>query len=148
MEVKQFHDRIYGRFKDQLFVFEPTWDSFRPIEGIGWNGRQIVPIEAYKQNVFDPWYGFGSREMKDLCRTLIEETELSKAEDVRDPLHLWRWYREQHIVWWRDRPCVFTSSCVPRDAASWKAYLHYLDVRAKTLRRPFRGRATKRLLPK
>ena len=54
---------------------------------------------------------------------------------------------EKNVKWWRDRPCVFTS-CVSRDNDSWKAYLRYLEVRAKTLRRPFHGRATRRLLPK
>lgn len=149
MELITFHDRIYGKYERQLFTFEPTWDSFRPITGIGWNGKQIVPIDdAYKSNLFDQFYGYGTLQMKALCRKLTQETELSETKEVKDPIHLWRWYGESNVKWWRDRPCVFTSPDVPKDPLSWKGYLHYLDTRAKTLRRPFRGRATKRLLPK
>jgi hypothetical protein len=47
MELISFHDRIYGKYKSKLYTFEPTWDSFRPILGIGWNGEQFIPIEGY-----------------------------------------------------------------------------------------------------
>ena len=144
-----FHDRIYGRFENQLFTFEPTWDSFRPITGIGWNGKRMVPIDdIYKKSLLDPFYGYGNYDMKKLCRDLTRETELENAYEIRDPVHLWRWYKESNIKWWRDRPCVFSSPCVQRDTTAWKNYLSYLDVRAKTLRRPFKGRATRRLVPK
>lgn len=147
MELLSFHDRIYGKYNGQLFTFESTWDSFRPILGIGWNGKIMVPIEGYKSNLLDPFYGYGSMEMKSLCRKLTNETEL-EAKEVKDPIYIWRWYGEKNLKWWRDRPCVFTSECVQRDPIAWKKYLHYLEVRAKTLRRPFKGRATKRLVPK
>ena len=147
MELLSFHDRIYGKYNGQLFTFESTWDSFRPILGIGWNGKIMAPIEGYKSNLLDPFYGYGSMEIKSLCRKLTNETEL-EAKEVKDPIYIWRWYGEKNMKWWRDRPCVFTSECVERDPVSWKKYLHYLEVRAKTLRRPFKGRATKRLVPK
>ena len=149
MELLTFHDRIYGKYNGQLFIFESTWDSFRPISSVGWNGKMMVPMDAtYKTNLFDTFYGYGSLEMKALCRKLTNETELGETKETKDPVYLWRWYGGKNVKWWRDRPCVFASPCVERDPIAWKKYLSYLETRAKTLRRAFKGRATKRLLPK
>jgi len=149
MELVTFHDRTYGKLNGQLYTFETTWDSFRPINGIGWDGRLLVPIDSeYKLDLFSPVYGYGSHDIKAECRRLTQETELSDAKEIRDPIQIWRWYGEKNVKWWRDRPCVFVSQCVSRDSESWKKYLKYLEVRAKTLRRPYHGRATKRLVPK
>lgn len=149
MELLTFHDRIYGKYNGKLFTFEPTWDSFRPITGVGWNGKVLVPLDKhYKSNILDPFYGYGDIEMKTLCRNLTNEVELGNTKEVKNPVELWKWYGETNIKWWRDRPCVFSSPCVQRDLTAWKKYLTYLEVRAKTLRRPFKGRLTKRLLPK
>jgi hypothetical protein len=149
MELITFHDRIYGKLNGQLYTFETTWDSFRPISGIGWNGKQLVPIDnQYKLDLFDSAYGYGNLTMKSECRQLTQEIELSNSKEINDPVQLWRWYGETNVKWWRDRPCVFASPCVLRDNNSWKKYLKYLDVRSKTLRRPYNGRATKRLVPK
>lgn len=149
MELVTFHDRIYGKYNGKLYTFESTWDSFRPITGIGWNGKVMIPIDGdYTSNVFDPFYGYGSLEMKKLCKTLTAETELEHAKEIKNPIELWRWYGETNLKWWNDRPCVFASPCVTKDILGWKKYLVYLDTKAKTLRRPFKGRLTRRLLPK
>lgn len=147
MELITFHDTIYGKLNGKLYTFETLWDSFRPIGGIGWNGKQFVPIELYKADLFSQHYGYSSLDEKAECRRLTQETELSETKEIKDTISLWRWYGEKNVKWWRDRPCVFTP-CVSRDSESWKKYLKFLDVRAKTLRRPFQGRATRRLLPK
>jgi hypothetical protein len=148
MELVTFYDNIYGKINNKLYAFETLWDSFRPISGVGWDGKRLVPIELYKTDLFSAHYGYSCLDEKIECRRLTQETELSDSKNIIDPIHLWRWYGEKNIKWWRDRPCVFVSPCVTRDTNSWKKYLNYLDVRAKTLRRPFRGRATKRLLPR
>ena len=147
MELITFHDQIYGKYEKKLYLFEPTWDSFRPIAGIAWNGRMFVPIESHKSDLFSETYGYGSLNEKALCRKLIQETELSESREVKDPVLMWRWYGEQNVKWWRDRPCVFLP-CVSRDNESWKLYLKYLETKAKTLRRPFHGRSTRRLVAK
>jgi len=147
MDLISFHERLYGKYENKLYVFEPTWDSFRPIEGIAWNGKMFVPIEPYKNNLFSDTYGYGSLEEKELCKKLLEQTELSEFRDVSDPIFMWRWYGEKNIKWWKDRPCVFLP-CVSRETESWKSYLKYLNTRAKTLRRPVLGRFTRRLVPK
>lgn len=147
MELITFHDRIYGKLNGQLYTFETTWDSFRPINGIGWDGRLLVPIDSeYKTDLFSSDYGYGN--LKSECKRLTQETELSDTKEIRDPIQLWRWYGEKNVKWWRDRPCVFVAQCISRDPDAWKKYLKYLEVRAKTLRRPYHGRATKRLVPK
>lgn len=149
MELCEFHDTIYGKFKGQLYIFEYTWDSFRPIEFVGWDGSKFSPVDQkYKLDLFSSNYGYGSLEQKALCRKLVQETELENAHEIKDPIQFWKWCGNTEAKWWRDRPCVFSSACVSRDGQSWKKYLQYLNVRAKTLRRAFRGRVTRRLVPK
>jgi hypothetical protein len=61
MDLRIFQDRIYGRYENQLFVFEPSWDTFRPIEHVAWDGdRYVILDQSFKQDLFDPNYGFGS----------------------------------------------------------------------------------------
>jgi hypothetical protein len=145
MELVLFHDRIYGKYNKKLYVFETTWDSFRPISGIGWNGSQFADIDAeYKTNLFDENYGYGSLVEKALCRKLTQETELFEKKEIKDPLIIWKWYGETNVKWWNDRPCVFASSCISKSKDSWRQYLKYLETRAKTLRQPYKGRSTRR----
>jgi hypothetical protein len=149
MDLCEFHSQIYGTYNNQLFLFEPTWDSFRPIEYVGWNGERYVPIDTlYTQNLFDDQYGYGTLEMKTLCKKLLRETELGNAKLITDPILFWKWCGKTDAHWWNDRACVFTSACVSRDTLEWKKYLHYLNVKSKTLRRAIRSRMTRRLLPK
>jgi len=144
-----FHDRIYGKYKRKLFVFESTWDTFRPITRVGWNGFQYEIVDSdFKKDLFSSHYGFESEEQKKLCQQLIGETELGNAKEVKDPIQFWKWYGETQVKWWNDRPVVFTSSCIAKDTSEWKRYLKYLDTKAKTLRKPFKGRLTRRLVPK
>jgi hypothetical protein len=149
MELCEFHSQIYGKYDNQLLVFEPSWDCFRPIEKVGWNGNKYIPVDAkYKQNLFDENYGYGSLEMKELCTRLIRTVELESAKLVTDPVSFWKWCGETEAKWWNDRVCVFSSPCVSRDTHEWKKYLHYMNVKAKTLRHAIRSRMTKRLLPR
>ena len=138
MELTKHKGVLYGKLGTQLFIWESSWDSFRPIESIGWNGKEIVAVDKkYKQDIFDPWYGYGSAEMKQLCRRLTDVTELNVPESG--------------IVlkgeWWKDRLCSFAFQCSPKDTNSWKRYIQYTNSRAKTLRASPRFRATRRTLP-
>ena len=149
MEVCEFHSQIYGKQDTQLFVFEPTWDSFRPIENVGWNGSHYIPVDGkYKQDPFDEHYGYGGLEMRTLCKQLLRETEIGNAKLITDSALFWKWCGRAEESWWNDRPCIFSSPCVSRDITDWKKYLYYLNVRSKTLRRAIRSRMTRRLLPK
>ena len=141
MEVCKFKDRIYGNLSGQLFVWESEWDSFRPIQSIGWNGKELVAIDTiYKIDIFSPWYGYGSSEMKELCKRLTDITELNVPESGNI-----QWMKGE---WWKDRQCSFAFACSPKTTDSWRRYVSYTNSRARTLRRHSENRATKRLLPK
>lgn len=149
MELCLFRDRIYGKQKNQLFVFESTWDSFRPIEKVGWDGESYTIIDTqYSSDLFNEYYGYGSLGMKALCRELSQTVELNDAKEITEPSVFWKWCGETEAKWWYDRACVFTNSCVGRDQTHWKRYIKYLQTKPKTLRRPLKGRLTRRLVPK
>jgi hypothetical protein len=149
MELCVFHSNIYGKKDGQLFVFEPTWDSFRPIEKVGWDGIKYSIVDRkYKADLFDQNYGYGSLQMKALCRQLSQTSELEEAKEITDPVSFWKWCGETEAKWFYDRACVFSNSCISRDTNGWKKYLHYLNVRAKTLKNTVRGRITRRLVPR
>jgi hypothetical protein len=149
MELISFHQRIYGKYNKKLYVFESNWESFRPISGIGWDGTKFEPLDSeYKKDIFSAEYGYGSLAERAECRRLTQETELSETKEIKDPLYMWKWYGETRVKWWRDRPCVFTSDCVSKDIIAWKQYICYNESKAKTLRKPCKGRATRRLITK
>lgn len=146
MDLKTFQDRIYATHEKQLFVFEPSWDTFRPVEHVAWDGKNYVILDQkFKQDLFDANYGYGSLEMKAVCRKISQDADLESAKQIIDPVEFWKWCGEKELKWWNDRPCLFASPCVQKDIEGWKSYLHYLNVRAKTLRNNVRGRLTKRL---
>jgi hypothetical protein len=149
MELCEFRDTIYGKHKSYLFVFETTWDSFRPISFVGWNGQDFVTVDSeYKKDIFSPYYGYGSQQMKDVCKQLTVNTELGNAKQITDPIEFWKWCGQTQASWWRDRPCVFTSRCVPRTSSDWKKYISFLQTKPRTLRRNMLRHKTKRLVPK
>jgi len=139
MELVKFKGTLYGKLQTQLFIWEAEWDSFRPIEKIAWNGQELIAIDTkYKQDIFDPYYGYGSPEMKQLCRRLTDITELDAPESIP-------WLKGE---WWKDRECSFAFECSSRSVQSWKKYVSFLNSRPRTLRRHHENRATKRLVPK
>ena len=145
MDVCVFHTRIYGKIDKTLYIFEPTWDSFRPITQVGWDGKKFSTDEPFKTNLFSPYYGFESPEQKTLCRQLAETTELD-AREIRDPVEFWKWAGTTSASWFRDRPCVFLTEC---SLKNWHAYIKYLGSRGRTLRRRIpSGRVTRRLIRK
>ena len=146
MDLRTFHTRIYGKYDQQLYVFEPTWDSFRPIEKVGWDGKQFSVVDAkYKEDLFSRTYGYESLEQKRLCRNLLDETELEHSVEITDPVTFWKWCGETEAKLFKDRPCVFANPCVEKD---WRRYLQYLQIKPRTLRHFRTGRITKRLLPR
>lgn len=149
MELCEFRDSIYGKYKNYLFKFETTWDSFRPISYVGWSGRDFVAVDAeYKQDIFSPFYGYGSKQMKEVCKQFTLTTELGDAIKIEDPVSFWKWCGQTRASWWRDRPCVFASRCVSRNISDWKRYLSFLQTKPNTLRRNMARHKTKRLVLK
>jgi hypothetical protein len=146
MDLRTFQDRIYARYENQLFVFEPSWDTFRPIEHVAWDGKKYIILDQkFKQDLFDPNYGYGNLTMKATCRRVSQDADLEGVKEIKDAVEFWKWSGEKELKWWNDRPILFASPCVSREISGWKNYLKYENVRAKTLRQPVRGRLTKRL---
>jgi hypothetical protein len=140
MELIKFKGSIFGKLISNFFVWDSEWETLRPIEKIVWDGNKITIIDQkYKEDIFDPYYGFGSSEMKLLCRKLSDEIELDISESQTIP-----WLNEE---WWYDRKCTI-SSCASRDKSSWIRFLKYTNTKHKTLRKHIDNRATKRLLSK
>ena len=138
MELIKFKGRIYGRLDTQFFIWESSWESFRPIEKIVWDGSKVTVIDSkYKTDIFDQYYGFGSHEMNLKCSILSQEANLEIPEnnDIK-------WLNEE---WWRDRRCSF-SPCAQKDSLSWHRYLKYTNSKHRTIRMHTNNRATKRLI--
>ena len=148
MDVCEFQGRIFGKRNTLIFVLDYSWDTVRPIQYVGWTGTKFEIIDTlFKQNLFDPYYGFGNKEMKVLCDTLFASTNFENPVVFVNPSDFWRWCGHK-TQWWRDRDCLFASSCVNPSVDAWKRFIHTTKSKAKTLKQKARLRATKRLLPK
>ena len=146
METVVFRDNTYGKFSGYLFIYDGAWGSFRPIKKVGWNGSVFVVDDSdFKKDLFSPDYGFGSAEMKQICRLLSENFEELISETIQDPILFWRWCGTSDVKWFKDRPAVFVQTCSSLD---WQTYISYLGSKHRTLRRGPRGRMTRRLLRK
>jgi hypothetical protein len=144
MELTRFRDNLYGRMNGRLFLWEPGWDSFRPFDDLAWNGTVFVHITTkYTNDIWNPDYGYGSAEMRELCKRLTDETELETENECKTIEQFWLWCKTP-TVWWRDRKCVF-SKCAPQDIQSWKRYIVNTASKPKTLRHRFHSRTTRRL---
>ena len=146
MEVCMFRDCKYAKIDKHLFIYDGIWGSLRPIEKVGWNGTVFVAEDSeFKKDIFSPFYGFGSPEMKLLCKTLTEQFEELTCETIADPVVFWKWCGTAEVKWFKDRPVVFTRTCSNLD---WRKYLDYLGAKHRTIRQPCRGRLTRRLVRK
>jgi hypothetical protein len=136
MELRKHQGVIYGKLKEHLFLWDSAWETFRPIDEIVWDGSKFVSVPKYT-DIFDPNYGFGSADMKELCRRL---TEITNLETVVETIP---WTAGE---WFKDRLVPF-HPCLPKTVEGWKRYIKHTGDSQKTLRRQ-RLHATKRLMPK
>ena len=146
MEVCEFQEKVYGKLRNQLFVFEFSWDNVRPIDFVGWDGLKFVIIDKWKQNLFDPYYGFGSKEMKVLCNKLFNETEFEPRQVFTNPTDFWKWCGHK-TVWFRDRECLLApglSSPNVLSVDSWKRFVSASHSRPRTLKQKIKTRFTRR----
>jgi hypothetical protein len=87
MDLCEFQGRTFGKLKGHIFVLEPSWDNFRPIEYVGWNGTKFEIVDKkFKQNFFDSNYGYGSAEMKKACSKLLEQTPILGMVRTQDTM--------------------------------------------------------------
>jgi hypothetical protein len=137
MELRKHQGVIYGKLQNHLFQWDSTWEMFRPIHEIVWDGKIFVSIPKYNSDIFDKNYGFGTSEMKELCRRLTETVDLESAEE-KIPWMAGEWFKDRLIPF---------HPCVPKTVEGWKRFISYTGASQKTLRRQ-KHNATKRLMPK
>lgn len=112
MSIAQFQDKTFLQYKKFWFVWEPAWDSFRPIDGLAWDGHSYVVKDAsYCKDPLDEHYGYGSSQMKEVCEVLHEKyTSQAKRVSTLDT---------GNSEWFYDRFVAITPHA-PRDKQSWK----------------------------
>jgi hypothetical protein len=128
MSVLECGDHTFLDYKGYWFVWEPSWDKWRPIDGYRWNGTSFVLDDGpYCTDPLDPTYGFGSAPMMRICELL--ECKRSDAVSVETPAI-------GETTWFRDR-FVSLTPCAPTDLASWK---RLVKGKPRTCRRPPPGK--------
>lgn len=125
-----FRDRLLMEYKGWWFVWEESWDGFRPIDRIHWDGsRFVLEDRRFCKDPLDPLYGYGSQTMKDFCELLGTH----RADGV--PLEV-NTLESTFPEWFFDRRVALTP-CAPRDHASWK---RMTQGKYKTLRKAPKGK--------
>jgi hypothetical protein len=115
MSLTRVGDTVVLQMKSAGFVWEPAWDSWRPVTAIAWDGtRSVVDDRAYCADPTDPLYGYGSVQMRDACRALTATYPPTDAPAGSLPA-----IGPQE--WFFDRFLSLTP-CAPRDKASWKRF--------------------------
>ena len=132
----EFRDNIYLEYKTLWFLWEPAWESFRPIDGVFWNGKEFqVEDREYCADPMDPLYGYGSEKMRSVCALL--KNRRNAVEEKVDMLPV------ENLEWIRDRR-VAVNACTPKDVQSWK---RLVKNKARTCRKMPRGKKfTRRVL--
>jgi hypothetical protein len=122
----EFQGRKYYRYKKYWFVWEPAWDSFRPIDGVVWNGTSyVIDDSSYCQDPMSEYYGYGSPQMKQVCE-LLNPTEFKRVYGIDTG----------NGEWFRDRFVPMTHYA-PRDKQSWK---RMIQGKHRTCRKAPRGK--------
>lgn len=129
MSIVQFQDKTFLQYKKFWFLWEPAWDSFRPIDGIVWNGSSYaIEDNSYCKDPLDEHYGYGSAQMKQVCEVLHEKyTPEAKRVSGLDT---------GNSEWFYDRFVGITAHA-PRDRQSWK---RMIQGKHRTCKNPPRGK--------
>ena len=133
------HEELYCKLEFQLFIWDSAWELWRPITRVGWSGIKITYDDRkYKKDIFDPWYGFGSAEMKELCKKLTAFIDREKYTENIESL-----FEYPEFVY--DRKISFLDSCSSiKTKESWHKYLKYMNQKSKTLRKFIDNKKTKK----
>ncbi len=148
MVLVRFDDRVYARTEKGLLVWEPSWETFRPVVSIVWNPAhsRVEPFYGdLVRDVFDAHYGFGSDAVRDLCAAFTDEHafDIESAEEFTTPEKLWTWAKTVPLTWGADRPVAI----LPTASFDRKQYLAKYGLRAKTCRRAPRNlRGTRKVV--
>ncbi len=138
MGLYKFQDKTFVYYNRIWFLWEPAWESFRPIDALAWNGSSYVVVDTtFCSDPMDEFYGYGSLNMKLICDGLTETcvSQLSNAQVIDMPE-----ISNKGLVWFYDRRVALTPCC-PRDKQSWK---RMAQGRYKTLRNGHAEKFTRR----
>lgn len=135
--MKQFQGRVYANTPRGLLIWEPSWETFRPVKSVVWNPihNQVEPFfGSYTSDIFDVHYGFGTAEFNEFCTDFTDDAvhRISEAAELTTPEDFWQWIRAEGRTWIGDRSVVLHPCS---DAPNRKAYLARYGLRAKTMRR-------------
>lgn len=134
MSVTRVGDILLLQVKSAGFIWEPAWDTWRPVTAVAWDGdRVVVDDRAYCSDPTDPLYGYGSPQMRDACALLAKTYSPASATSGTLPA-------VGPAEWFYDRFLSLTS-CAPRDKASWK---RFHKGRYRTPRKAPKTRLTRR----
>ena len=115
MSLVKVGDRTLLRLKSVWFLWEPAWESWRPINALAWDGSELrLDDRAYCTDPLDPLYGYGTAKMQELCTLLTKTYPASEAKPGLLPA-------VGPQEWFYDRFLSLTP-CAPRDKASWKRF--------------------------
>ena len=136
MRLAAYGDHLFLDYQTHWFLWEPAWDSFRPVTSVYWDGVSfVIDDRAFCRDPTDEFYGYGSAEMKEICDTLNELETPEHVETLATPAI-------GPLTWFRDR-FVSVCPCTPMDVRSWKQ-MH--RGRYRTCRKaPKSTRTTRRL---
>lgn len=125
----EFRDSLLLEYKGWWFLWESAWESFRPIDGVRWDGSRFqVDDNAYCSDPSDEFYGYGTAQMKELCELLNDNRERIPNSVETLPM--------KDLEWFYDRRVSMTT-CAPRDKISWKRLVHN---KPRTCRKMPRGK--------
>jgi hypothetical protein len=133
----RFQDRVFYKHGQQWFVWEPAWESMRPIRSMSWNGSKYsIHDEEYTDDPFSESFGFG--DLKSVSDELTEKLQdkIDEAISVQLPLI-------GEPIWMRDRWVVCDASAV----SAWRQHHSCIQIRTRTCKKCPRGqRFTKRVV--
>lgn len=138
--MKRFHDKVFAMTQKGLLLWEPSWETFRPVDSVVWNpiNNQLEPyFGVYTHDIFDVHYGFGTSAMHDFCIAFTDDNayDVNNAEEIESIEDFWRWSKTG-LSWVMDRgmrvhPCA--------GDPQRKQYLLRYRLRAKSCKRPPRN---------
>ena len=133
--MKRFDGRIYANSQKGCLVWEPSWETFRPVISVVLNPlhNQYEPFYGiYIHDIFDVHYGFQTEEIHDYCVEFTDKNlyDIENADDITIE-DFWR-YAQTKLTWFQDRAIAVHPCAGPLDR---KKYLARYSLRSKTFKR-------------
>ena len=113
MSLYEFRDHLFLEYQGLWFLWEPAWESFRPVTSVAWDGYTFtIEDKQYCADPSDEYYGYGNEAMKKACDALGELVLGDTVQHFETP-------EIGPLTWFRDR-YVSLSPCTVFDTLSWR----------------------------